>query len=145
MLSLQLSCPLVNLSEFILRMIPSILKGGLLLLQSLVSRTFLVLLRYSFLIFFSISTCLIYICFQYSQVLLTLLLFKCSDTFLIWWFYFFCCFSFSFFPLFITIMAHFSMSSSIPIYLLYILIVCIRIYSSFSFSVNTFMSSMYIR
>ena len=41
--------------------------------------------------------------------------------------------------------AHFSMPNSIPMSCLYILTVCIRVSSSFSFFANSFMSSMYIR
>ena len=40
---------------------------------------------------------------------------------------------------------HFSIPNSIPIFWLYILTVCIRVSSSFSFFANSLMSSMYIR
>ena len=48
-------------------------------------------------------------------------------------------------PLFITSIAHFSMPNSIPMSRLYILTVCIRVSSSFSFFANSLMSSMYIK
>ena len=65
------------------------------LLLSLVSRSFRVCLRYAFLVFSFISTCLIVICFQYSQVLVIFFFSKCSDSFLVWRFYPFRYFSFS--------------------------------------------------
>ena len=100
------------------------------LLQSLVLRSFHVLLRYSFVIFFFHICLFDSICFQYSQVLIIFLLAKHSSVFLIWQFYFSIVFLS---PLFVVIMAQFSMQNSISIPLLYILIACIRISCSFSF------------
>ena len=48
------------------------------------------------------------------------------------------------FPLFITSMAHFSMSDSIPMSWLYILTARFRVFNSFPFLANSLMSSMYI-
>ena len=67
------------------------------LLQSLVSRSFLVLLRYSFPIFFLHFILFVGVCFQYSQGLEIFLLSLCCHAFLIWSFYSFCCFSFPIF------------------------------------------------
>ena len=77
------------LPESISRLISSILQGRQprlplmkFLLQSLVSRSFLVRQRYSF--YFSLHFPLLNcVCFQYSHVLISFLLFSCSDFLLI--------------------------------------------------------------
>ena len=109
--------------------------------QSFVSSSFLVLLRYSFLIFSFISPCLMasayripkYLCFLSPSVLI-LSRFGSSIASIT------CHLS-----LFITSMTHFSMPNSTLMSWLYILTVCIRVSSSFSFFANCLMSSMYIR
>ena len=78
--------------------------------------------------------------FQDSQVLVLLPLSKRSNWFLILQLYYF-----HSFPLFIMSIAHISMTNFIPIFWLYILIVCIRVSSYFSFFVDTFLSSIHIR
>ena len=92
------------------------------LLLSLVSRCFLVCLKYSFLFSFFFHHCLFdCVHFQYSQILV--IYFLPSVLML-------SCFGSSspsivcLFPLFIMSMVHFSISKSIPTFLLYILIVC---------------------
>ena len=107
------------------------------LLQSLVSRNFLVRMGYSF--FFHLHL-FDDVRFQYSQILV---IFLFSDSFLIWQFYSFR--YFSFFQLVSISMANFSMSNSIPISWLYILIVGIRVSYSFSIFANRLISSIYIR
>ena len=72
------------------------------LLQSLVSRSFLTRLRYSFLIFFHLRF-FDGVHFQYFQILVVFSL-KWPDSFLIWQFYSFC---FFLFPLFIRSISHF--------------------------------------
>ena len=95
-------------------------------------------LRDSFLMFSFISTC---ICFQYFLVLVIFFFIK---THLI-----LSSFGISvlsiFFLLFIISIAYFSIQNSIPISWLYILIVCNRVTSSFSFSANSLISSINIR
>ena len=76
------------------------------------------------------------VCFQYSQALVIFLFFKGSNVLLTWLFYFFHWFSFSFFIM--------SMANSVPIYWMYIIFVCIGIFSSFSTFANTFIWSMCI-
>ena len=49
------------------------------------------------------------------------------------------------FPLLIVSVVLFSMPNSIPLFWVYILSFCIKVFSSFSFLANTLMSSMYIR
>ena len=107
-----------------------------------VSSSFLVLLRYCFLIFFSNFHLFDAISFLYSQVFVGFLYSELSD------FLWFGSSNFSVmcrFPLFITNMAHLSLPNPIPISLLYILTVCIRVSNSFSFLPNSFMSSIYIK
>ena len=100
------------------------------LLHSFVSSSFLVLLRYSFLIFSFISTCLmvpaskmpkyLYVSFYPSVLILS-------------WFGSFVPSVRCRWPLFISSMAHFSMPNSTSVSWLFILTACIRISSSFSF------------
>ena len=111
-------------------------------LDSFVSSSVLVLLRYLFWIFPFISTCLMvsaskmpkYLLVSFSPSILILSWFVSSIPSVR-----------SCLPLFITSMAHFSMLNSIPLSWLYILTACIRFSSSFSFFANSLMSSMYIR
>ena len=79
------------------------------------------------------------ISFQHSQIFVCFL-FPCAQFFS--WFgssipSVMCCF-----PLFLTSMAHFSMSNSIPMFWLYLLTVYIKVSNSFSFLVNRLMSYM---
>ena len=98
------------------------------LLDCFVSSRFLVLLRYSLRILPFISICLIvsatkmpkYLYVSFSPSVLILTWFGSSIPSVI-----------CRLPLFITSMAHFSMSNSIPMSWLYILTVCIRVSSSF--------------
>ena len=107
----------------------------------LISKSFLIFQRYFFLIFSIISACLMVSTFQYSQVLVVFFFSKCSKVFLIWNFYSFWCFSFSFFHY------HQGTFFSAKFYIswLYILTVCMKISRSFSVLANTFILSMYIR
>ena len=122
-----------NRSEYLMRKTaPAFIPLIRFLLYSLVLSNFLVLQRYPFFVFSFISACLIRV---FPSI--------CKFPFL--W-------AFCFFPsvicrflLFIIIMVHFSMPNSIPISLLYILTVCIKVSNSFSFLVNSLMSSIYIR
>ena len=94
------------------------------LLDSFVSSSFLVLLRYSFRILSFISTCLVvpkYLYVSFSPSVLILSWSGCSIPSVI-----------CRLPLFITSMSHFSMPNSIPISWMYILTACIRASSSFS-------------
>ena len=110
--------------------------------HSFILSSFLVILRYYFLIFSFISTCLIvsaskmpkylHVSFSPSVLILSwfgrsILSVRCR------------------LPLFCTNIAHFSVPNYIPISWLYILTACIRVSSSFSFFANSLMSSMYIR
>ena len=97
------------------------------LLQSLVSRCFLVHQRYSFLFFFHLHL-FDGVRFQYSHILVGFLFSVHSDS-LIWQFYFFRYLSL---PTFFFIrIAHLFMPNSIPISRLYILFVCIRVSTTF--------------
>ena len=114
------------------------------LLCSLVSSSFPVLLGYSFLIFFFffIFACLMVSAFNIPKYL-SILFSKRSDFSLIWLFYSFsviCRFS----P-FVICMAPFSQPNSFPISSLYIFTGCIRVPNSFSFLGNSLISPVYIR
>ena len=112
------------------------------LLVSFVWSSFLVLLQYSFWILPFISTCLMvsaskmpnYLLVSFSPSVQILSLIGCSIPSVR-----------CHLPLFITLMAHFSMPNSIPTSWLYILTACIWVYSSFSFFANSLISSIYIR
>ena len=112
------------------------------LLESFVSTSFLVLLRYSFRIKSFICTCLMVLASKIPKYLKVS--FSSSVLILSW-------FGSSYpsvicrLPLFMTSMAHFSMPNSIPMSWLHILTACMRVSSSFSFFANNLMSSMYIR
>ena len=109
------------------------------LLHSFVSSSFLVLLKYSFLIFSFISTCLMVLASKMSKYLYVS--FSPSVLILSW----FGSSIPSILMLFITSMAHFSMPNSIPMSWLYILIAYIRVSSSFCFFAISLMSSMYTK
>ena len=102
------------------------------LLESFVSSSFLVLLRYSFWILSFIPTCLMVSASKFPKYLLVT--FSASVLILSW-------FGSSIpsvlcrLPLFITSRAHFSMPNSIPMFWRYILTVCIRISRVFHTSV----------
>ena len=110
------------------------------LLQSLVSRSFLVCLRHSFLVF--LSFLLFWCC--------SLLIFPstCSFPFLlVLWFFLYFRVQFTplfFFPRFSLLKLHIFLNS-IALFRLYILIICIRDSNSDTFLTNRLMSSMYIR
>ena len=89
------------------------------LLNSLVSSSFLVLLRYFLSIFSFISSCLMV---SASNISKYFIFFQTFRIFLIWLFY-----SFRHLPLFILSMTHFSMPNSIPIFWLYILTASIKV------------------
>ena len=110
------------------------------LLQSLLSRSFLDHLRYSFLIFFFLLRLLYGVRFQYSQVLVIFLFSKLSDSFLIRLFSFFrhVSFSTSYYEPGIFFYAKFH-----SYFLLYIFIICLRVSNSFSFFARM-ASSIYI-
>ena len=127
-----------------IRMVTSILQVGTVqvfiplikfLQCSLVSRCFLIILRYSFFIFSFISVYLMlsasnipkYYMFTFLSVRIFTRFGSSVDFFLCR------------FPLFIISMAHFSMANSIPIYFQYLLTVS----SSFPFFANSLMSSIY--
>ena len=103
------------------------------LLQRLVSRSFLIRLRYSFFhsspfiwwCLLSIAPSIFYISF--SPIVLTFISGICL------------------FPLFIISKVHFSIINSIPVSWLYICIFCIRVSNSFSFFVNRLMLFKYIK
>ena len=108
------------------------------LLRSLVSSSFLVLMRYFFSIFLSSPP--VWWCplstfpnFRFSEL---------SDFSLIWLFY---SFHHLLFSAFHYNQGIFFYAKYIPISSLYILAACVRISNSFSFSANRLMSSMYIR
>ena len=97
-------------------------------LLSLILKSFQVLLKYSFFSFFHL--CLFDgVLFQYSQILVILFFLKCSNAFLIQFFYFFLLVLF--FPFFIISIADISVPNSSSISLLYILIACIKVASFF--------------
>ena len=98
------------------------------LLQSLVSRSFLVHLRNSFRIFLFHLRWFDGVYFQYSQVVVIFLFSKCSDCFLIWQIYSFRYLSFSTFHY-----GHFSILNKFPTFWLYICIVCISLQFFFIF------------
>ena len=103
------------------------------LLYSLLSSSFLVLLRYSFFNFSFISTCLMvsasnipkYSYVSFSLNVLIFSRFTSSITSVM-----------CRFPLFLISMAHFSIPNSIPVSWVYILTTCIRVSKSFSFLVS---------
>ena len=109
------------------------------LLYSFVSGSFLILQRYSFLIFSFIFTCLLG---SASKVFVGFIFSECLN---------FSWFGSSIpsvmcrFLLFIISMVHFSLPSSIPMSWLYILTVCIRVSKPFSFFERSLKSSMYFR
>ena len=111
------------------------------LLQSLVSRSFLIYLRYSFLIFFFFIHLFNGVCFQYSQVLI---IFFFSEHFDFSWLGSSIPSVIYLFPILFMSMAHFSIVNFIPISWLYILIVCIRVSNFVSFFANGLMPSLYI-
>ena len=111
------------------------------LLYSLILNSFLVLLKYSFFLFFIFftSTCLLVSASNIPEYLH------------VSFFWAFWCFSWfgslipsvtCRFPLFITSMVHFSVPNSIPMSWLFILTACIRVFNYFSFLTNSFISSM---
>ena len=100
------------------------------LLQSLVSRSFLFCLWYSFVFFSFHFWSFDGACFQYSQALVIFLFSKHSDSFPIWQFHVSVISLFSFF---IIILVHFSMPNLIPISWLYIRSDGIRVSKSYSF------------
>ena len=106
------------------------------LLYSFVLSSFLVLLRYSFLILSFISTRLME---SASNILKSLLVSFSPSVLIFSWFgssipsIRCCCF-----PLFIISKAHFKMPNSIPTSWLYILTACIRVSNSFSFFATQF-------
>ena len=114
-------------------------------LNSFISSSFLVLLRYSFWICSFIST---YLMGSASKMPKYLYICFCPSV-LIWsWFGSSIPSVICRLPLFITSMAHFSMPNSIPMSWLYILTACLRVSSSFSFFfffAKCLMLSMYIR
>ena len=129
-------------------MVPRILQGGTaqvsiffirFLQNSLVSCSFLVLLRYYFLFFYFISTCLMvspsniptYLCVSFSPSFLIFSWFGSSIPSVM-----------SCFPFFI--ISTTQIPSICPAWL-HILNVCIRVFISFSFMANSLMSSLYIR
>ena len=113
------------------------------LLQSLFLRSFLVHLKYSFLIFSFIFTYLMqsafsipsYLQFSFSPSIMILSSYGSSIPSTVSYFIL----------LFIMSMAHSLIPNSIPIFWLYILVICISISSTFSFFVNTFISYIYVR
>ena len=114
------------------------------LLYSLVSSSFLILLKYSFLIliFSFISAFFDGVRFQYSQIFVSFLFSEFSD------FSWFCSSipsSFAVFRfLFLTWHIFQYFSNSIPISWFYILTACSRVSNSFLFLANDFISSLYI-
>ena len=90
-----------------------------------------------FLIFFFHLLLFDGVLFQYSQLLVSFLFSERFDFFLVWLFYFF---HQLFFTLLIISIVHFSIPNSILISWLYILIVCNRVFNSFSFLTTSLMS-----
>ena len=125
-------------------MFPNILRGEQAFIPlirfmqySFVSSSFLILLRYSFLISFHLhlidyvpSICRCHFLQTFKLFLNLVVPFRPS---------------YVFFSLFIISIGHFSMPNSIPLSKLYILIACIRISNSFSYLENSLMSYMYMR
>ena len=108
------------------------------LLQSLISRSFFVLRRYTlFFLHLFIWWYLLQI-FPGSNFLLLQVFCFFRDLVVL-----FLCYLF--FPPFIMSMAHFSMPNSILIYWLYILLVCTKVPNSFSFFAKSLMSSKSIK
>ena len=145
--SIGLSSSLVHLKkgpEYLTRgSSPGFIPLIMFLLDSFVSKSFFVLLRYSFVIFYLFHLHLFEsVSLQGAQIFVGFLFSEGSNIVFIWSIHSSVRCRLA---LFITSMAHFSLSNSIPMLWLYILTACIRVFRSFSVFANSLMSHMYIK